>query len=216
MLVAIGGAQGTGKTTTLNAIASRGYHVIERKTARSLLTDWGVSLKEVNANQELTVKFQDELLERKFQDEASVAINDEICFTERSFVDLFVYALIAVGKNNDYSDWINQYYTRCMLYNQIYSATFYIQAGTFLPEHDGVRGANQHYSKLVDGAIYRFSVDMLDLSDLATPTLNSVSRSLSTPDQRASYIINRTVEILPQRPRDPSHLPPVLLNRNGV
>ena len=76
MLIAISGSQGSGKTTTLNVLASKGFSTVNRKTSRSILTDWNVSLHEVNSNPELSVKFQYELIKRKQADEA-FAINTE-------------------------------------------------------------------------------------------------------------------------------------------
>jgi len=44
MLIAISGSQGCGKSTVLKELKDRGYNVTERKTARSILNDWGVTL----------------------------------------------------------------------------------------------------------------------------------------------------------------------------
>lgn len=150
MLLAVSGSQGTGKTTVLNELANLGYKVIERKTSRSILSDWGVTLAEVNNDHDLTIKFQDEILARKLEDEAFAVNSPDVWFTERTFTDLFVYALVALGKDNEYNEWLNSYYEKCKEAQHLYSAVFYLQAGHFQPVNDGVRGINQHYSTMVD------------------------------------------------------------------
>ncbi len=65
-IIAVSGGSGSGKSTTLKSLESMGYGVIHIKTARSVLTDWHLTLQEVYADVELTMKFQDELIERKF------------------------------------------------------------------------------------------------------------------------------------------------------
>lgn len=149
-LVAIMGSQGSGKTTTLNKLRDLGYNIIERKSARSVLSDWGVTLQEVNHDQELTKKFQEEITKRKYEDEKHAIKGDDVWFTERSHADLFTYALITLGKHNEHSKWVDSYYKMCLKYNKHYSNIFYLTAGHFKPEHDGIRGSNEHYQRMVD------------------------------------------------------------------
>lgn len=149
MLVAISGAQGSGKSSIIQEL-SKTHNVIQRKTSRSILNDWGVSLFEVNNDHDLTIKFQEEITKRKFEDEKDAIFSDELYFTERSHADLFTYALISLGKDNNYSEWIDEYFGKCVYYNQAYSHIFYIKSGLFPVEHDGVRGSNSHYSRMAD------------------------------------------------------------------
>lgn len=164
LLIAISGPQGCGKSTTIAALSH--YPTVQRKTSRSILSDWGVSLSEVNNNRELTLKFQDEILKRKSYDEA-VALADaeaaghRVVITERSYADLFTYALVAIGKDNEYSEWINDYYTKCVEQQQQYSGIYYLSAGHFAPVHDGVRATNMHYQQLVDISCLHFSNEMV-------------------------------------------------------
>jgi len=65
MLVAISGAQGSGKSTVIHELEKAGHPVVTRKTSRSLLSDWGKTLDQVFSDTDLTVQFQDELLRRK-------------------------------------------------------------------------------------------------------------------------------------------------------
>ena len=174
MLVSVSGSQGCGKTTLLNAIHKQGYPIIQRKTSRSILQEWDVSLNEVNTNPALTMKFQEEIIRRKFLDEKEAIESSEIVFTERTYADLFTYALVALGKNNEFDNWMNDYYIRCMKYQQTYDMVFYLTAGHFAIQNDGVRSANKHYSTLVDLTMQEFTQQMTSKSRLnivSTPIL---------------------------------------------
>ena len=151
MLVSICGSQSCGKSTLIAELAAQGYEVVTRKTSRSILTEWEMTLDQVNENNDLTCKFQEEILKRKLEDDrSSYEKAHKVTFTERSFADLWTYALVAMGSNNSYSDWLDDYYHKCMAAQQIYDKVYYLRAGHFKPDHDGVRGSNRHYSRLVD------------------------------------------------------------------
>lgn len=146
-LIAVTGPQGSGKSTVLSQLP---YHVIARKTSRSILADWGVTLAQVNNDRALTIKFQDEILSRKQADEREATNQYDVVFTERSYIDLFVYSLVALGKDNEYSTWLDEYYHRCMEAQKVYTDVIYVQGGHFTPVDDGVRAINQHYAEMVD------------------------------------------------------------------
>lgn len=161
MLVAISGSQGSGKTTVLNELAGLGFSVVERKTARSVLAEFpGMTLEDIYADIDLAVKWQDAILQRKIDDESEHTLSDDLCFTERSYADLFTYAVMAIGKNNHKSAWVDDYYERCKKQNDRYVHTFYIQGGHFKPVSDGVRGTNQHYSTMIDVSMLAFLKQM--------------------------------------------------------
>lgn len=166
MLVAISGSQGTGKTTVLNEIKRLGYNTIDRKTSRSILSDWNVTLEEVNNDRELTLQFQLEIIGRKYQDELSAANSSDVWFTERTYADLFTYALISLGKDNTNSDWLNSYFDTCVQYQQSYASVFYLESGKFKVVSDGVRGSNQHYSRMVDLVMRDYTRKMTKLTDV--------------------------------------------------
>lgn len=174
MLVAVSGSQGAGKSTILKELYNAGYPIIQRKTSRSILTEWGTTLAEVNQQPELTMKFQEEIIRRKFLDEKEAIESNQIVFTERTYSDLFAYALVALGNNNEFDEWLNQYYIRCMTYQQSYSMVFYLTAGHFAVVSDGVRGANKHYSTMVDLTMKEFTRQMTSqnrLNIVSTPVL---------------------------------------------
>lgn len=189
MLVAISGSQGSGKSTLTDNMAEYGYPIIERKTSRSILTEWNVKLDEVNSDPTLTIKFQEEILRRKVEDEKRAVNSSSICFTERSFADLFTYALVSLGKHNEFSNWLNDYYKLCIMYNQDYSLVWYLRAGMFNVDHDGTRGSNHHYSRMVDITMLDFTKQMVHPSRLSI---------IETPDieQRVQIIVQQTNALL--------------------
>lgn len=180
-LISISGSQGSGKTTALNNLKEKGYNVIERKTSRSILSDWGVTLHQVNNDHDLTIQFQNEILERKFQDEKEAIESPFLYITERTYADLFTYALVSVGKDNEFSSWLSEYYRKCVQKQQYYTMIYYLKAGHFIPENDGVRGISVHYSRLVDTVMLDITTQM---------TLPSKINLIDTPclDQRTSII----------------------------
>lgn len=157
MLIAISGSQGSGKSTVVSELKARGYNTIERKTSRSILSDWGVTLEQVNNDHDLTISFQEEIITRKYQDEMEGRDSSEYYFTERSYADLFTYAVVSLGKDNKYSNWLDSYYNRCRGSQHSYEEVFYLIGGMFPVVHDGVRGSNTHYSRMVDVSMMHFS-----------------------------------------------------------
>lgn len=176
MLISIAGSQGAGKSTVIAALEKQ-YKTVTRKTSRSILSDWGLSLDQINADPKLTVDFQREIIKRKYQDESStiVSANRTPVITERTFTDLFVYALMSVGRFNDFSAFLDEYYKSCKEYNETYDIVFYIKAGHFSIESDGVRSANTHYSNAVDLVMLDYTKRMVDTDRLIvidTPVLS--------------------------------------------
>lgn len=184
MLIAISGSQGAGKSTVISKLKEKGFKTVERKTSRSILEEWGVSLSDVNNNAELTLKFQKEIIIRKHADELAAQTHPaDIVITERTYIDLATYSLVALGKDNQYSEWLDGYITSCAAYQQTYDLVFYLKAGHFSIEHDGVRGSNSYYSRMVD-------LTMMDMTQ--QNTLPSKLIVIDTPilEQRVSTISN--------------------------
>jgi predicted ATPase len=167
MLIAIGSSQGAGKTTLLNELKKNNYNIIERKTSRSILSDWGVTLSQVNNDHKLTIEFQDEIIRRKYQDEMEAIESSDLWFTERSYADLFVYSVVSLGKDNVFSVWLNSYYDQCKSLQEHYYHVCYLTAGHFVVEHDGVRGSNQHYSRMIDVTMLDFTKQLTDRNKLS-------------------------------------------------
>lgn len=188
MLLAVSGSQGAGKTTVLNELAKARFKVIERKTSRSILSDWGVTLAEVNNTPSLTIKFQEEILKRKLEDEAEAVTSSDIWFTERTFTDLFVYALVALGKDNEYNEWLDGYYEKCKLAQESYDAVFYLLAGHFQPVNDGVRGINRHYSTMVDMVMSHYTGAMTPSAKLCVVDTPYIDKRVSVIESEITYI----------------------------
>lgn len=161
MLISISGAQGSGKSTLINElIAQHGMNQIDRKTARSILSDWNMSLSDVYQNLDTVCKFQDELVERKYQDDLIAAESDETWITERTFADVFAYAVSYIGQHNEYDSWLNEYYEKCLEKQTIYDHVFYLQGGLFPVANDGVRPCNDHYGMMIDLFLHHYTNKM--------------------------------------------------------
>lgn len=201
MLVAISGSQGSGKTTILKKLEAKGYPIIERKTSRSIQTEWGVSLEDIIKDPDLVVKFQDEILVRKLKDELhgqrksgmTYDVRTRITFTERTYADLFAYAVIWLGRENRFNEYLNDYYLKCMRAQQTYDAVYYVKGGKFPIVMDPNRAAvNQHYGRMVDLTMYDFTSQMttpnrlnvIDVVDAEIRTEMIDTQVLSTYRQR--------------------------------
>lgn len=174
MLIAVSGSQGSGKSTVLQKLREMGFKTIDRKTSRSILADWDVTLEQVNNDRDLTLKFQDEIIARKATDEKVASESDELYFTERTFADLFTYALISLGKDNINAEWLNEYYSKCLGYQQNYDHVYYLTAGWFNVEADGTRASGKHYSRMADLIMRDYTTQMVlpsKLSIVNTPDL---------------------------------------------
>ncbi len=185
MLISIAGSQGSGKSTVLKELSKAGYNVVEQKTARSIITEWGVTLDAINQDPDLKRVFQMELVDRKFKDEVEFAYADELYFTERTFADLFTYALISFGQYNKYDSWVDDYYKTCKDACINYSQVYYLKSCfSHNIENDGVRSINEHYSRMVD-------VVMLDITHSMVHVDNLNIVESENLDDRVAQVVNR-------------------------
>ena len=124
----------------------------------------------------LKVKFQDELYKRHCDALDQVFGEDEldVFLVERTFADIFNYALVSVGPFNDYSEWLSEYFNRCMEAQQRYFSKVVLLSGrNYVPENDGVRSINQHFANLTNYVIHYYtrvffmqrSEDVINISD---------------------------------------------------
>ena len=160
-IIGISGSQGQGKSTTINAALEENdnIHTLNIQTAREALTDWGYSLTEVNSFMPLKVKFQEELLARHCNSLGFPREWDGVYLVERTFADIFNYALVSVGPFNDYSEWLNDYANRCAAAQEKYFDHVVLLSGReYVPEDDGVRSVNPHFSGLVDYVIQTYTI----------------------------------------------------------
>lgn len=181
MIVAVSGSQGAGKTTLINSFVSSTslpVKVMERKTARSVLSDWDLTLPEVYADDNLMMKFQDALLQRKQSDELECIESDSasIWLVERSYADLFAYTVAYAGKHNHMSDWLNTYYNKCMQAQAVYDKVIYVNGGLFPIQDDGLRPSDLHYGKMIDLFLKHNTIEMTNrynttLIDITQPDI---------------------------------------------
>lgn len=153
-IATISGSQGQGKSTVLNTLASMNYSVVERKTARSLLEEWDMTLGEVNRHPPLTRYFQDEVLKRHLDSMTLLISDDKLHFMERSFADIFTYAVMALGSFNEYNNWMDEYYEQCIKAQAKFHSIYHLTGRTFVPQEDGVRSTNRFNSEIVDREIF--------------------------------------------------------------
>jgi predicted ATPase len=157
MLIAISGSQGCGKSSLLNELQQRGYNVLYHKTAREVLSEWNMTPEQVYMNSDSIQEFQTQLLTRKISQESQYVRSDQLFFTERTYMDLFAYAVSHLGNKNRFSSWIDDYYSQCKVAQDTYQKIFYINGGMFQIQNDGVRPYNQHYSIMVDSFMKRYT-----------------------------------------------------------
>jgi predicted ATPase len=160
-LIGICGSQGSGKSTILQALKDMEFTAIEGKVARSILQDWNTTLPEIYSNTQTVEKFQNEIIIRK-QTEEQHYINhtDDIVFVERTYADLFSYALLNLGRVNAHNEWLDEYYIKCRDAQSVYSAIFILPSNKFSIYNDGVRSINAHYGQLIDNTLMYYLDNM--------------------------------------------------------
>ena len=177
----------------MQALNDLGYKTIGRKTSRSILYDWGISLEKINTDPALTARFQQEISQRKLDDETQASCSSEIYFTERTHADLYVYALYAMGMYNGYSDWLDSYYEQCKKNNNdTYSHIFYLPHGQFKIEADGVRMHNARYSRAIDRTMREMTLEMIQQNDYSRSITFIESHSV---EDRVKEITQKLSEI---------------------
>jgi predicted ATPase len=188
MLITISGAQGQGKSTVLSSLEKLGYNVVPRKTSRSILADWGMTLNEVNKYAPLTRRFQEEIIKRQQENDLSVLESPDINFSERSYADIFSYCMNILGPFNEYSDWLNDYYNRCKALQQGYDCVIFLSGRKgYAPEDDGVRSINAHFTKMIDLVIKHYVGDFDNGNVLYVDT--------PSHDERMELIVNRIEQL---------------------
>jgi molybdopterin-guanine dinucleotide biosynthesis protein len=144
-IIAISGAQSTGKSTLLEALRAKGHHVDSFKAARYVLKEMDLPLYEINKNVELTKTFQKRILELKYKNDLELKYKygpEDIVFVERYPGDIFAFAKIwAKGlRDDDFSKWIDiTFYSDCKTFSNIYDACFILPSGKIAHEYDGIR-----------------------------------------------------------------------------
>lgn len=161
MILGISASQGQGKSTVLSSLSEMGYKVIRTQTSRTILKEWDLSLSEIDNDTELRKRFQEEIVARHFSTIEEHINSEEVFLVERTFADIFTYALLAIGSYNEYNEWLNSYYKRCVEYQSNFSKVFFLKGlKKSNVENDGVRSINEHFSQLVENTIYEYVIRM--------------------------------------------------------
>ena len=161
MILGISASQGQGKSTVLSSLKEEGYEVIRSQTSRQILQEWGISLSDVDNNPKLRQKFQEEIIDKHYAVLKGHVECDEVFFIERTFADIFSYTLLSMGVYNEYSEWLNCYYNRCVEYQKLFSKIFFLTGLNFNKvEYDGVRSVNSHFSSVVETTIKSYLLKM--------------------------------------------------------
>ena len=160
MIIGISGSQGQGKSTLIKAATenNRRFSAHDVQTSRNLLKRWDITLGEVNAYMPLKIKFQDQLIEDHIRTLRLINQSSGIHLVERTFADIFTYAVLSVGPFNEYSEWLSDYYNQCKEAKlEYFDRVIYLNGRVYTPESDGVRSTNPHFANLADMCIYRYS-----------------------------------------------------------
>ena len=164
MIVGISGSQGQGKSTLIKEVANTNPDFIaaDIQTARNVLAAENFTLDDINSNKELKKEFQEKFFIGHMMNISTLDHNKKN-MVERTFADVYAYALVALGPFNEYSEWLCGYKERCIrAQNLLFDRVIYLSGRVYTPEGDGVRSTNQDFSILVDSAIRRFSDEFTD------------------------------------------------------
>lgn len=184
MIISISGAQGQGKSTVLDTLKTNGHTVIPNKTARSILAEWDMTLEYVYSDKKLAMLFHDKIIQRHNEVCSPHYDSDEIVFIERSYADIFAYAVSVLGPFNTSSEWLNTFYNQCTALQSNMSAAVYLTGRNYIPSSDGIRSTNQHFSKAVDSLIKTY------LTEFSLETKTHIVHNVNTPvhDERIAAI----------------------------
>lgn len=160
MIITISAAQGQGKTTILNNLEVSGYRIQKNTTARGIMAEWNKDLNEIYSNPPLAQQFQDEILSRQEQYDKEMIESGDLIITERSYADIFTYALFALGSINNYNEWLQEYYRKCCELQKNYKNVIFLTGRDYTPEDDGVRSINPQFGQSVDLIVEHFTNQM--------------------------------------------------------
>lgn len=159
MIVSISSAQGQGKGTLLSALAQDSdIEVMDSLNSRTILRQMDTSLAEVNSDRTLKKGFQQRVLDSQIQADKD-ALSSGILVRDRSYWDIFAYALVTLGPFNDCSDWLNNYYHACKEAHSKYCSGVIFLETLLTPSNDGVRSCNRHFSNLIGNTIWKYTTE---------------------------------------------------------
>ena len=156
MLVALSGAQGQGKSTILASLKDEGYNTLDVRTSRNCLKDINMSLSDVMKHAPLMASHQIRVINRHYETLQMYSEMESLYFCERSFADIYAYALLVLGPHNEYNDWLVHFHEQCLEYQkEVFHSVIYLAGNHIKTEDDGVRSTNMEFGKIVDSIIYQ-------------------------------------------------------------
>ena len=165
--IAFSGPQGCGKTTLINVLTSRRPDVFEAVPAnisRTLQKDLGVDLATVAGDNELSKKFQLEILKRKLEIDKQyierINASGKIALVDRTFVDLAIYTLINMGVDNKNKEFVDNYCKRCCEESSLYDMIFLLEPHGVV-EDDGVRSTSFFFSEMFNATNKYFTTNFV-------------------------------------------------------
>jgi predicted ATPase len=185
--IPLSGAQGGGKSSLLNELKSRGYHVDGFRVSRAVQAQLGWdSLDRVMDSPKTMMEFQQEVFAQKYKnDRALRAQSNHVTLMERSFADIAAYSTTWMWKFVDRGDislrdamaWLQEYVRACTAaQKEIYDGVI------ILPMMDHVVFENDpHRAKKEDvGAVFENLERFMDRSVfLGFPRLTITAKTTS-------------------------------------
>jgi len=147
MRIALTGASSTGKTTLAQALATELDITYHGSTARQLAKEWKLQPEQFK-DAELSIKFQEEVISRKYREESNLV--DFI--TDRALIDSAAYVLKLHHIYNDvHYEFIHNYIKKCIdITNELYDIVIRLPANVIPVEIDNERVTNRVSNTCVD------------------------------------------------------------------
>lgn len=187
MLLCISGSHGEGKTTLLEEYMSKYQDArwIKNTAARDSLRELGMTLENVYSSKEKIVEFQELVLKKQNHIVEQANSTNILHVTERSYLDLLTYAILGIGGDVRFQDWLDSYAEDCMYGHELTSGLLHLEGrvipmGGTSPENDGTRPT---------GAIFTTATTAI-ISHLAHQTKSTATLICSNPD-----LANRVVSL---------------------
>lgn len=176
-IISVSGAQGAGKSTTIECLATRHHYVTDAfSTPRYVQHQLGYkTLSEVLASPiEDIKKYQLAILEAKYIRETKNIITPTDCgviIVERNFIDIFAFALqwALDSRNDEFVEWVNEdFYVKCIAYQKAvnYVSILLAPLATFEPD---VRRASEDSRFIIHDRMHSTFVSLSDDLILVEP-----------------------------------------------
>jgi predicted ATPase len=195
-IFAVSGVAGAGKSSVLEELVRRGYKVDDYKVSRAVQTEMGFSsLADATRTPDDVIKFQQTVLNKKYDREKFLDDtfgDNEIIFTERSFMDIAVYNEIWFSKFlenkqislQNFLVWVAEYSLSCYQYQRVYSGVIYLPMMECVKFQEDAHRAPSEVSETTDrlsrvflesqGSIPHWVLQQQSVSDRATEIENFI------------------------------------------